>query len=97
MKVLKRLRESDLYTGMIVASDGNLRHLYELVLVDDCVRYKAVAFINDAGVVEKKGDGSWFSTNMHNDNSISIWCETEDSRRLDTASRREDRLKELGI
>jgi hypothetical protein len=93
MKILKMFRESDLYSGMIVASSQNERHLYEICLVADHLRYKAIGFINDAGVVEKYEEGSWFSTNLYND----IWCETEDSRRMDPACIREDRLKELGI
>jgi hypothetical protein len=93
MKILKMFRESDLYTGMIVASSQNEIHLYELDLTDASLRYKAIGFINDAGVVEKYEEGSWFSTNLYND----IWCETEDSRRMDPACIREDRLKELGI
>ena len=87
------LRKSDLYTGMIVASSQNEIHLYELDLTDASLRYKAIGFINDSGVVEKYEEGSWFSTNLYND----IWCETEDSRRMDPACIREDRLKELGI
>jgi hypothetical protein len=63
-----------------------------LDLTIDGLGYKAIGFINDAGVVEKYEEGSWFSSN-HND----IWCETEDSRRMDPACIREDRLKELGI
>ena len=47
------LRKSDLYTGMIVASSQNEIHLYELDLTDASLRYKAIGFINDAGVVEK--------------------------------------------
>ena len=93
MKILKMLRESDLYTGMIVASSQNERHLYELDLTEDGFGYKAIGIINDAGAVEKYEEGTWFSSDLHND----IWCETEDSRRLDPASIREDRLKELGI
>ena len=93
MKILKRLRKSDLYTGLIVASDQNQRYLYELILTDDCIRYKSVGFINDVGVVEKYEEGSWFSTFLYND----IWCETEDSRKMNPVSIREDRLKELGI
>ena len=93
MKILKRLRKSDLYTGIIVACDQNQRHLYELDLKSDVLRYKAVAFIYDDGFVEKKEDGSWFSTDLYND----IWCETEDSRKVNPACIREDRLKELGI
>jgi hypothetical protein len=93
MKILKMFRESDLYTGMIVASSQNQRHLYVLDLTIDGLGYKAIGFINDAGVVEKYEEGSWFSTNLYND----IWCETEDSRRMDPACIREDRLKELGI
>jgi hypothetical protein len=92
MKILKMFRESDLYTGMIVASSQNEIHLYELDLTDASLRYKAIGFINDEGVVEKYEEGSWFSSN-NND----IWCETEDSRRMDPACIREDRLKELGI
>lgn len=91
--ILKMLREPDLYTGMIVASSQNERHLYELALTHDVIWYKAIAFINDAGVVEKYEDGSWLPSNLYND----IWCETEDSRRIDPACIREDRLKELGI
>lgn len=93
MKILKMLRESDLYTGMIVASSQNERHLYELYLATDHLRYKSVGFINDAGAVEKYEEGTWFSINLYND----IWCETEDSRKMNPASIREDRLKELGI
>jgi hypothetical protein len=93
MKILKMLRKSDLYTGMIVASSQNQRHLYELDLTHDVLSYRAIGFINDAEVVEKYEYGSWFSTNLYND----IWCETEDSRRMDPACIREDRLKELGI
>ncbi len=95
MKILKMLRKSDLYTGMIVASSQNKIHLYELDLTDASLRYKAIGFINDAGVVEKfeESDGIfWVSTIIYN-----IWCETEDSRRMDPACIREDRLKELGI
>ena len=92
MKILKMFIESDLYSGMIVASSQNEIHLYELDLTDDSLRYKAIGFINDAGVVEKYEYGSWFSTIIYN-----IWCETEDSRRLNPACIREDRLKELGI
>lgn len=93
MKILKILTESDLYTGIIVASEQNERHLYKLILLDDCIRYKSVGFINDAGVLEKYEEGVWFSTVLYND----IWCETEDSRKMNTACIREDRLKELGI
>ena len=93
MKILKRLRKSDLYSGMIVASSQNERHLYELCLVADHLRYKSVGFINDEGTVEKYEEGTWFSTVLYND----IWCETEDSRKMNPASIREDRLKELGI
>lgn len=93
MKILKRLRKSDLYSGMIVASSQNERHLYELCLAADHLRYKSVGFISDEGAVEKYEEGTWFSTVLYND----IWCETEDSRKMDPASIREDRLKELGI
>lgn len=92
MKILKMFRESDLYTGMIVASSQNERHLYELDFTDDGLGYKAVGIINDAGVMEKYEEGIWFSSD-HND----IWCETEDSRSMDPACIREDRFKELGI
>ena len=93
MKILKELRKSDLYSGMIVASSQNERHLYELCLAADHLRYKSVGFISDEGSVEKYEEGTWFSTNLYND----IWCETEDSRKMDPASIREDRLKLLGI
>lgn len=93
MKILKILTESDLYTGIIVASEQNERHLYELNLVDNCIRYKSVGFINDVGVVEKYDEGTWFSTILYN----GLWCETEESRKMNPASIREDRLKELGI
>jgi hypothetical protein len=92
MKILKVFRESDLYTGMIVASLQNEIHLYELNLVDNCIRYKSVGFINNSGVVEKYDEGSWFSTILYN-----VWCETEESRKMNPACIREDRLKELGI
>jgi hypothetical protein len=92
MKILKMLGESDLYTGMVVASSQNERHLYVLDLTIYGLGYKAIAFVNDSGVVEKYEGGSWFSSDRSD-----IWCETEESRKMNPASIREDRLKELGL
>ena len=95
MKILKRLKHSDLYTGIIVASKQNPEYLYELILTDNHTKYKAVAFINN-GIIEKKEDGDWHTLNSVQSH-FDIWCETEESRKINPASMREDRLKELGI
>ena len=100
MKILKRLKHSDLYTGIIVASKQNPEYLYELILTDNHIKYKAVAFINN-GIIEKKEDGYWHTINSLQSHLryalTDIWCETEESRKINPASMREDRLKELGI
>ena len=95
MKILKRLTHSDLYTGIIVASKRNTEYLYELRLTECHIEYKAVAFIKN-GTIEKKEDGVWDMLNSLS-SSLDIWVETEESRKINPASMREDRLKELGI
>ena len=95
MKILKRLKHSDLYTGIIVASKQNPEYLYELILTDNHTKYKAVAFINN-GIIEKKEDGNWYIISRGS-SLLDIWYETEESRKINPASMREDRLKELGI
>ena len=98
MKILKRLKHSDLYTGIIVASKQNPEYLYELILKDNHhIKYKAVAFIKN-GIIEKKEDGNWHMINsLQSHFDFDTWCETEESRKINPASMREDRLKELGI
>ena len=96
MKIFKRLTHSDLYTGIIVASKQNPEYLYELLLTENHIKYKAVAFIKN-GIIEKKEDGNWFIINSRSSSSLDIWLETEESRKINPASMREDRLKELGI
>ena len=95
MKILKRLKHSDLYTGIIVASKQNPEYLYELILTDNHTKYKAVAFIKN-GIIEKKEDGNWYIISRGS-SLLDIWYETEESRKINPASMREDRLKELGI
>ena len=48
--------------------------------------------VNELEKFEESDGIFWVSTIIYN-----IWCETEDSRRMDPACIREDRLKELGI
>ena len=93
MKILRRFEKSDFYNGMIAASDGNQHYLYELHLSDDCISYRAIAFVDFDGTIVKH-EGGWFSTSV---SVYTSWCETEESRKLDPVGRREDKLKELGI
>jgi hypothetical protein len=92
MKILRRFEKSDLYNGMIAASDANKNHIYELRISDTYLSYRAIAFIEPDGSIVKCKDRGWFGTRLY-----SSWCETEESRKLDPVSRREDKLKELGI
>jgi hypothetical protein len=98
MKILRKYKKSDLYSGLIVASEQNYNHLYEILVLDDCLRYKAVAIKHpyslpgDGGIFEEYREGFWFSTTNSN-----IWCETEYSRKMNPAEVREDKLNELGI
>ena len=100
MKILRDFKLEDLYDGIIVASKQNDRHLYELfpsqkMDINDVIviQYRSIAFIHDDGSIEPKTDVGFWSTRLVDD----LWCETDISRKLNPASRREDKLKELGI
>jgi hypothetical protein len=99
MKTLRKISKDDLYSGIIVASVQNPDHLYELSIESesesDYLRYRAIAIVREGGIIEKKEDGSWFV--LYQGFETNIWIETEESRKLDPVSVREDRLKEIGI
>jgi len=93
MKILRRFEKSDLYNGMIAASDANNNNnIYELHLSDTYLSYRTIAFVEPDGSIVKCKNRNWFSTRIYTG-----WCETEESRKLDPISIREDKLKELGI
>ena len=92
MKRLRRLDASELYTGKIAASEQNERYIYEISIEGEKLRYRAIYAVDSLTGSIEKYDGSWFS-----DEEGSFWCETEESRKLDPASIREDRLRGLGI
>lgn len=96
MKILKNYTHEDLYDGMIVQSRSNRSFLYELKMADGKTLYRAVAKIMDENrivVLDQKGGLNHF----HGASLGAQWCETEESRKMDPRSKREDRLKELGI
>ena len=94
MKILRDIKLEDIYDGIIVASKQNDNHLYELFINNDVIiKCRPIAFIHDDGSIEHKTDGSFWSTRLFDD----IWCETDISRKLNPTTRREDKLKELGI
>ena len=92
MKILRRLDASELYTGKIAASEQNERYIYEISAEGGKLRYRAIYTVDSLTGSIGKYDGSWFS-----DEEGNFWCETEESRKLDPASIREDRLRDLGI
>jgi hypothetical protein len=91
MKILRRLDISELHTGMIVASEQNDDHLYELDLNEyPKIKYRSVAKIVD-GEFKKHNSDFWHKT------IFTGWVETEESRKINPQTKREDRLKELGL
>ena len=92
MKILRRLDASELYTGKIAASEQNERYIYEISAEGEKLRYRAIYAVDSLSGSIEKYDGSWF---VQGDSHW--WCETEESRKLDPASIREDRLRDLGI
>lgn len=97
MKILRDIKLEDLYDGIIVASRQNDRHLYQLFIryINDIItiQYRSIAFIHDDGTIESKTYSGFCAARFIE----GCWCETDVTRNMNPVTRREDKLKELGI
>ena len=97
--ILRKYKNSDLYTGLVVASKiehvyiniKDISYLYELNILDYYIKYRAVAVIirSKVSIIQ----GSWFSMNSNIQDYF--FCETEYSRNMNLADIREDKLNKL--
>jgi len=94
MKILKILKKSEMYEGMIVASNQNNLHLYKIMKInDDFISYKAV-FLKVNGIFEPYIRGTVYRTSK---DSKHDWVETCDTIKLDPIRLRDWKLEQLGI